>query len=460
MFRALPIFLILLFFICGKGLSQGCESELGFAFIDETRVVIYNLSSNYEEVDWELSGAEIEHLHDGAAVASFDAYPATACLTIYGSDGCESFSCIEVFPGSAEDLCQTMDCVWPGDANGDGVANHFDLLTMGRGFNAQGAPREIFPLPDEPMAWVPNMAEDWANEIDGTNLKHLDSDGDGHVTEADVAAIEMNYQPDLVYQTNQSASGPRVFVEFMDSVIQMDPSGETPTEVGIRVHLGSEDTPATNVQGIAFSLDYPGIIVTPGSPTLTYNDSSFFGPTEETLQIQYDNQPEGISRMDVALSTREGKFVGGFGTLFEGNFIVIADIAVGKGDVLIPFEVGISKVLLLDRDGNPVPVQVPAQTASVGLQLGSTTTSQRPDPKLNRQVRLFPNPSSSYAQLQWTDLQPRVIQVFDAFGKLVDQQTPLSNPLVLNTTSWSSGLYSVRIFAEEGVAVKRLMVKP
>ncbi len=460
MSRALPIILILLYSACGKGISQDCTSELGFAFIDENRVVIYNLSTDYEEVSWELSGAQTEHMHDGAVIASFDAYPATVCLTIYGPDGCESVRCIELFPGSPEDLCQTRDCVWPGDANGDGAANHFDLLTLGRGYNALGAPREIFPLPEEPMAWIPNMADDWANEIDGINLKHLDSDGDGHVTETDVAAIPMNYQADLDYQTVQSASGPRVFVEFPDSVIQIDPSGEIPTEVGIRVHLGTADFPATEVTGIAFSLDYPGVIVAPGSPSLTYNDSSFFGLAEETLQIQYDNQPEGLSRMDVALSTREGKLVGGFGTLFEGNFIVIADIAVGKGDVLIPFEVGISKILLLDRDGNTVPVQIPAQTASVGLQLGTTTTSQRPDPKLNRQVQLFPNPTSGYTRLQWTDLQPRMVQIFDAFGKLVAQQTPQSNPLVLNTTSWPSGLYSVRIYAEEGIALKRLVVKP
>jgi len=460
MYRALSLLLFALPFTTVPGFSQDCESIAGFAFIDESRVVLYNLSPNYEEVNWELGEAKVEHSHDGAALVSFDTYPATACLTIMGSGGCESTHCIEIFPGSPEDLCQTQDCVWPGDVNGDGVANHFDLLLLGQGYDAEGLPREIIPLPEEPMAWIPNLAEDWATEIDGINLKHLDADGDGHISEEDVKAIEMNFTPDLDFQTPQSSTGPKVFVEFLDSVIQIDPSGELPTEVNIRVQLGSAEFPVEGIQGIAFSLDYPGVIVSPGSPNLIYNDTSFFGPASQILQLQYDNKANSLFRMDVALSTRGGRIVDGFGTIFQGSFIVIADIAVGKGDVLIPFEVGISKIALLDGAGNSVPVQVPAQSASVGLQLGNTTTSNRPDPELNRQVQLFPNPASGYAQLTWTYMQPKVIQVFDAFGKLIDQQKPLGDRLVLNTSSWASGLYSIRIYAKEGIAVKRLMVKP
>lgn len=440
------------------GSAQDCESNIEFAFANDKMVVLYNLSTGYDQVEWQIEGGQIMHQHDGATVVTFNSFPAKACLTIYNSAGCEQTTCVDIYPGSPDDMCLTRDCIWPGDANGDGKANHLDILQIGPAYGAVGYPRDILPVPDNPNAWMPNMGSNWEKYLGGVDYKHIDSDGDGQVLEDDMEAIDQNYSPDLDYQTDQDANGPKVYITFMDSLVQIDPNDNRPIELGIRVEVGTSDFPVENVRGIAFSLDYPGAIVEPGSAAVTYNDSSFFGPAEDLLTIQRDLQPISLSRLDVGLVTKGGVAVSGFGTIFQGNFIVIADIAVGRGKFLVPFEVGISKVALIDAEGNRIPVQIESQVASVGLEFG-TVTSNRPDPALNRQISLFPNPTSDVAQVRWDNLSPEMVLVRDGLGKMVFQSRVSGNSLSLNTKNWAPGIYSVQVVTPAGIAVKPLLVK-
>ena len=72
----------------------------------------------------------------------------------------------------------TENCVWPGDANVNGIANHLDLLTLGLTWDATG------PARDNPSVdWVAQDATDWADNlpVSGANFKHSDSNGDGQV---------------------------------------------------------------------------------------------------------------------------------------------------------------------------------------------------------------------------------------------------------------------------------------
>jgi len=69
----------------------------------------------------------------------------------------------------SDDPCDQLDCVWPGDTDGNGKANLEDLINIGVGFGMNGPPRETIS-----SAWEAQAAEDWpAENAAGVNYKHL-----------------------------------------------------------------------------------------------------------------------------------------------------------------------------------------------------------------------------------------------------------------------------------------------
>ncbi len=81
-------------------------------------------------------------------------------------------------------------CVWPGDVNNNGVANHYDVLPLGLAQGATGPFRA-----DANVDWSAKEAENWADffPVNGANFKHADSNGDGFADEFDIFPIGDNF---------------------------------------------------------------------------------------------------------------------------------------------------------------------------------------------------------------------------------------------------------------------------
>lgn len=81
------------------------------------------------------------------------------------------------------------ECVWPGDANNDGIANHMDLLNLGLASSGSG------PLRMAPLSWAPHGADAWTGSLpDGLNMKYTDMNGDGEVDiEDDIDILNLHY---------------------------------------------------------------------------------------------------------------------------------------------------------------------------------------------------------------------------------------------------------------------------
>jgi hypothetical protein len=96
---------------------------------------------------------------------------------------------------SGFNLCSRLDvqcvdpCVWPGDANNDGIANHHDLLILGMAHSRTGLART------GPLSWAPHNADNWEDELPGgINVKYADTNGDGVVEiEKDAEIIDIHY---------------------------------------------------------------------------------------------------------------------------------------------------------------------------------------------------------------------------------------------------------------------------
>ncbi|HHG84799.1 MAG TPA: hypothetical protein ENJ82_08610, partial [Bacteroidetes bacterium] len=149
---------------------------------------------------------------------------------------------------SADTIIITMptDCVFPGDANQDGIANNSDILALGVAFGEQGPRR-----PAASSQWYGQACPNWANGfLNGPNYKHADCNSDSIVNQDDTLAVLLNYgqMHNKTSHTNASGVDINVVADF-DSVM----AGDTAIFI---VQMADSLAPADSIYGIAFTVNY------------------------------------------------------------------------------------------------------------------------------------------------------------------------------------------------------------
>jgi len=76
---------------------------------------------------------------------------------------------------------------------------------------------------------------------------------------------------------------------------------------------------------------------------------------------------------------------------------------------------------------------------------------------LSDEVKLYPNPTSTMLNIQTYQMEVRGVEVYDLAGKRVN--VSLLNSQSIDVSQLPSGLYSVRLKFEEGIAVKKFVVQ-
>jgi hypothetical protein len=154
--------------------------------------------------------------------------------------------------------------VWPGDCNYDLVTDNFDLLNIGVSFGDTGYVR-----PAATMNYTAQPCQDWYYQfINGVNVKHVDCDGNGIVDGPDSSAISLNYgftHPARLARQDESNS---VGAELAFDIPPVIVPG---TAVSVPVMLGTSSVQASNVYGIAFTVNYDPAFIQAGTMNISYN---------------------------------------------------------------------------------------------------------------------------------------------------------------------------------------------
>lgn len=273
----------------------------------------------------------------------------------------------------------TTECVYPGDANGDGYANNLDVLTLGHSFAHLGPAR-----PNAHLQWIGQPAHAWGQTLsNGVDFVHSDVDGNGGVNAADLIGISLNYlTPQTATNSNTSAgnNGVPIFVDFPTGNVY---PGDT---IYAPVMLGTATMPADSIYGIALSIQYDPLLIEEGSVQVDFSQSWLGTEGQDMVALYQDFY--GDAQVDLGLTRTNQQVRNGFGQI--ATIIVTVDDIAGKTSGIESVSFGIDHVALADKAGQFLPVA--PKTNQLLIALSNDDGVDLPPAQV---VRAFPNPSST-----------------------------------------------------------------
>ncbi|MEZ4888288.1 MAG: DUF5011 domain-containing protein [Chitinophagales bacterium] len=417
--------------------------------------VVYSCGVDYIEFgaiafDVEDGTLPVEITEDCVCTSMQGAYIVN--YSVVDSDGnCTSQQRLVIVQGVCNEPCEGfIDCansdpcsndigdVWPGDTNNDGIANNFDLLPIGIAYGNTGSPR-VNPT----LAWVGQVADDWTDTLaDGVNYRHIDCNGDGEILLNDIEGIIQNYGETHAKKSSNSGSSDDtpLYVELPDSDLNQGDSLTAP------IIFGTAEIPATNVYGIAFTVNFDSELVAPESVAVTFEECWLGTEGSNLITLSQPFGEEGA--IDVAITRIDLTNQTGYGTI--GTLTGIIDNIAGKKSAQQDLTVTISNIRAISANETEIPVFPTADTVIV--------TDIR-ESLVNDSIEMFPNPAKNHLSVRIPDLQKvHSLQLYNLVGGLeknwtVEELSP-QNVLQLDLSKLQSGVYFL-VVDYDGVLVSR-----
>ena len=460
---ALFLIFTFLFFSFSNFLSAQCNADFSFHDYDGPMPVVGGITfentstGNFTNLSWNFGdGAYCSEQSSSYTHVYNQSGTYEVSLMIWNSDQtCNSIHTATVDVFVPDDPCEVLDCVWPGDTNGDGVSTMVDLLNIGVGFNVTGPERS-----DASSEWEAQPAEDWdMSMVDGVNYKHLDCNGDGIINLFDLSPIwEYNSLLETLGNQIPVDDGPEISLQFdVDTVLIDETSGET-TTINASLTLGQSSYPMEDIYGLALYVNYPKQWVDSSSAVVAdYDHNSFFGDQTETLNWDVDTRAAG--QVDFAMARLDGQNTSGYGRVANVSFIIIHDIVDGREEMQgRAFEVEIEVVKVIDKFGNEKEVSFGNNNASVFFVNGFTTTSTV-DPELSAKVNVFPNPTTDVLNIDLGELQGESLELYNVLGQMVVYEENINENHQLSLDAFEKGIYLLKIQTDQGLVSKRVIVE-
>jgi len=342
---------------------------------------------------------------------------------------------------TAPPFCIT-DCAWPGDANNDGVTNNKDLLPLGYVMGQNGIARE-----EGSQTWYGQFSENWADPFLGLpkDIKHVDADGGGVLTELDILAIHDHYN-----QAHNIFPKPFVLGKGLPfSLKLLTPNPQVGDLVRINIELGSEINPAYDIYGFIFDMTLSNGVAD-SAFKMTFFDHSWLNLTSPSISLA---QRPSVGRFEMAYSRTNGQPVSGYGPIGQVEFIII-DIIEGGGQNSRTSITLNPSLMLSDGSttaGAPIKLEFPIK-ANDRSKVPSTSDSQ--------DLLVYPSPAQNMMQVSWQGSEAmETLTLMDLHGKVVLEQNNLSgNQTTLNVAQLPSGLYVLSAKTAHTVATKRVQI--
>ncbi|MFM7766916.1 MAG: T9SS type A sorting domain-containing protein, partial [Bacteroidota bacterium] len=325
--------------------------------------------------------------------------------------------------------------VWPGDVNYDGIANAYDVLTLGLAYGDTGSVRA-----NASLQYYAQPALDWnASFPSGINHKHADTDGNGMVDWNDTLAIGLNYGIAHPLRTQLQTMMPSADLSITAS---QDTIG-TSMPIDLFVSISS---PIDSVSGLAFRIQLDTALVKINQTTIDYTGSVFGNVGVDVIKV--DRVISSNGTIEVGISRNDHTNISGVGQVVRIG-IVTTDNVSGKTTLYAdPMDIegitaaGSPEVL------NPVGTVVLIDPAFTGL---SAINGQS-------QLMVAPVPARGSVLVTLKDVDiVNPYEVTDVQGRLISKGTLREGTNVLDISSFQNGSYHLKVITEKGILIKKIM---
>ena len=368
------------------------------------------------------------------------------------------FICISIFAilyaAGLSGQC-TDDCVWPGDANNNGTANHMDILALGLSWEQTGPPRT-----DPSVNWEPLDADNWAGALplSGANFKHCDSDGNGEINFPDIVPITDNFgltNPDFMGLWGNNIPGNDLRARPLQNTVS---PGDT---LLVNIELGSPDEPIENIYGIAFSLSMNSEYVENINMLTEGSWMAVADPDAEL--IPFSKFPPADNKTYIALSRMDGVPVTGFGTIARLEIVIVDAIVALELDSTecLVLDLNIENVLGIDEMENDLLIS--SKNDSAYIKHPSQITPVYENKKVPA-IDVFPNPANNILHINSKYFRPETIALKNQFGQeilrqKVGQAGINESSITLSLAQLDAGVYCLELIGENIKIVRKIIVQ-
>jgi len=333
------------------------------------------------------------------------------------------------------------DCVWPGDVDTNLIVDHFDLLPLALSLDVFGLER-----PEMNIDFYGHESEDWSDIIQGydNNQKHADCDGNRVVTYADTLAIIQNWGETYSrsgVNGNSSVDGIPIFLDI-------DTIPGTGISISIPLIIGTMDTMASDIYGLAFSINFDPEVIVDNSVSLNPIDSWMSEGIDQYIMVQKEFPTAG--RLDVALSRTNAMNASGFGQVADFIIIMEDDILRSRAEDL-EVEFSISNVKLINYQGEEIATDPKTTDVLIIDRLLDVKNLE-----LSSLLEIYPNPANSGSTLQvQTDLKLKSFEILSVQGEVLMSDTFEGKNNIFISSSFQTGMYFFKGITKEGNSVIR-----
>lgn len=337
--------------------------------------------------------------------------------------------------------------VWPGDANDDLIANNLDLLALGLAYGANGTART-----GASNSWIGQVSTPWLDTISGgIDQKHQDCNGDGTINLDDTLAITLNYG--LTHTKARIAAARGAATDPPLRLIIPEDSANVGDTITAIITLGDSSIMASNVYGIAFSLNYDAMLIDSTTFRIEFNPS-WLGNSGNSMNIDYNDFT--TAACDAAQVRTDHQNVSGMGQIATAHFIIIDNID-GKQQLLTTEMLNFffSDIVLISESGNQLAVDPQADSVLV-YELSTEFDEELPS---GQEIKMYPNPANDNLTLFSEGSPILEFEVWNLQGQLVYRQSELNNQRIrFSTNTMQAGVYFVKVRNELGFQTHKLHI--
>lgn len=331
-----------------------------------------------------------------------------------------------ILPCTGFQYCEGQDCVWPGDFNHNGIADHYDLLYWGVMKDQWG------PSRDGKINWDGHLADSWSLTLpDDLNAKHGDGNGNSVINEED---LDRNIQHYL--NTNPFYVPQVSYPEGPEIVMLTEPMDELGRIRNLRIRTG---VALKNVLGLAYEIDFDTSFyqLHAARNTICPSDSNIICLSDDDYKpLELD---PGETRLYGFVKTDHQTLDFKTGYLLERNsFGLIRKEGIAYEDIPDTIIIRLKNLIAIDADGND-------------LEIGANTiTLIKPEivginePSIP-QTKVYPNPTDGWIEL--TTFLKTEAQIYSIHGNLIRHLTVDEVSKPIDVSNMPPGIYILRIMA-------------